>query len=157
MNKGFIKESQEVVSDAQIQLDAFGQFDSQQQRIQALQERIYTGREKIHGLSGRVDVVHKKIGNWERADREWQERTRRRLKSLWIFMSVIALVLLLLFIGARAYGPELEEVAREVREEALGPTEGNGSRDVKGAVSLNFSRGGMVDKADEILRALDEL
>lgn len=178
MNEGFIAESRAVVSDAQAQLDAFGSFDEQQARVQALQERVHSGQEKIASLSARVDVVRQRVEQWERADREWQERTRRRMKIVWGFVLAVGLVLAVLYVGARTYAPGVESVKRELQEEAMlvemsldGGLErpettgskaayANGDADGKrtGVVpALNFSVDGRDEAGDEALRALDEL
>ncbi|EJT73333.1 hypothetical protein GGTG_10177 [Gaeumannomyces tritici R3-111a-1] len=91
---GFSRETDELVADVSGQIDGLGTFDSQRRRIESLQSRIHDGRERIQQLSGRVDAVHDRIEGWERADREWQERTRRRLKTIWVVTSVLVLVLL---------------------------------------------------------------
>jgi hypothetical protein len=104
-NEGFSKESRDIVKSTQKQLDSFGGFDEQQERIRALQGRIEAGRQKIRALSDRVDVVSARIDGWERADREWQERTRKRLKIIWLITSVIIFAIILLFVTAQ-YAPE---------------------------------------------------
>lgn len=108
MNHAFSAEAEELVSDISSQLDAFGQFEDQQKRIEKLQGRIHAGRDKIKLLSKRVDVVRERIENWERADKEWQERTRRRLKAIWVITSVILFLMLLLYLSAQ-YVPESSE------------------------------------------------
>ncbi|KAK0731459.1 hypothetical protein B0H67DRAFT_564874 [Lasiosphaeris hirsuta] len=105
MNNTFRIEAEELVADISSQLDAFGQFKEQQKRVERLQSRIHIGREKITVLSGRVDVVRDRIESWERADREWQERTRKRLKAFWVVTSIIAFIMLLLLVSAQ-YTPE---------------------------------------------------
>ncbi len=105
MNGDFTAESQDLVREVQSHLDAFGEFSDQQQRIRSLQDRIGTGSMAIQGLSHRLDIVHERIDGWERADREWQERTRKRLKIIWTVMSVAVFFVILLFISAQ-YVPE---------------------------------------------------
>ena len=109
-NDTFNKESQALVSDIQGQLDAVGQFDDQEFKIKSLQGRIHNGRARIQELSQRVDVVRERIEGWERADREWQERTRKRLKAMWIVMSIVFFAMVLLFLTAQYVTPMLEEV-----------------------------------------------
>ena len=82
MNRTFDAEAKELVTDISSQLDTFGQFEDQQRRIEKLQGRINTGRDKIRVLSKRVDLVMDRIETWERADREWQERTDRKSTRL---------------------------------------------------------------------------
>ncbi|KAK3341404.1 hypothetical protein B0T25DRAFT_341036 [Lasiosphaeria hispida] len=105
MNNTFGSEAEELVTEVNSQLDAFGQFEEQQKRVERLQSRIHIGREKITVLSGRVDVVRDRIESWERADREWQERTRKRLKAFWVVTSIVTFIMLLLLVSAQ-YAPE---------------------------------------------------
>ncbi|RYO97903.1 hypothetical protein DL765_011028 [Monosporascus sp. GIB2] len=104
LNKVFKAEYGEIAADIGSQLDGFGQFDDQQQRIESLQERVRASREKVRDLGERVDVVQKRIEGWERADKAWQEKTRRRLKVIWLIMSTLLFNLILLSVGAK-YGP----------------------------------------------------
>ncbi|CRK37186.1 hypothetical protein BN1723_004251 [Verticillium longisporum] len=108
----FEAESQEMVRDVQAQVDSLGQFEEQKKRIVDLQGRIEAGRNKIQALSGRVDVVKERIEGWEKADREWQEKTRKRLKSLWIVMSVVFALLVLLLVGAKYAAPDTMAVGK---------------------------------------------
>lgn len=119
MNHTFTTEAEELAADVGSQLDAFGQFDEQQKRVEKLQGRIHVGREKIKVLSKRVDVVRERIENWERADREWQEKTRKRLKAVWVVTSILAFILVLLFVSAQ-YAPEgLEETTARLANGSL--------------------------------------
>lgn len=95
---GFEKVSRELETDILKQLRAVGRFDAQQRTIESLQSRIHKGRDKIDALTGRVDVVRERIETWERADKAWQERTRKRLKITWTVMSVIFLLIVTLFL-----------------------------------------------------------
>ncbi|KAK1985354.1 hypothetical protein LZ30DRAFT_708738 [Colletotrichum cereale] len=100
----FEEQAEEMARDVAAQLDQFGQFGEQEARIGSLQGRVETGRARIQGLSGRVDAVRRRIEGWENADREWQEKTRKRLRTMWIVMSVLFAVLIVLFVGAHYLG-----------------------------------------------------
>ncbi|KAK6843566.1 hypothetical protein PG987_004426 [Apiospora arundinis] len=50
----FRKDAQELVTEVETQLDSFGQFDEQEERIEALKSRILTGRQKVQSLSERM-------------------------------------------------------------------------------------------------------
>lgn len=108
LNDRFSTEADDMVTDISAQLDTFGQFEDQQKRIELLQGRIQAGRKRIKSLSERVDAVSARIESWERADREWQEKTRKRLKALWVITSIVFFLLLSLFIGSQ-YVPENTE------------------------------------------------
>lgn len=107
IHRGFEKDSREIENDITLQLTSFGQFKEQQGSIESLQTRILNGRGKIRSLSKRVDIVRERVEGWDRADKEWQERTRKRLKTIWIFISIIALTMMLLSLGARYVPPQL--------------------------------------------------
>ncbi|ETS86424.1 hypothetical protein PFICI_00252 [Pestalotiopsis fici W106-1] len=156
--------SKALVAETSSQLDSLGQFNEQQDHIEALQARIQAGRQKVQKLSERVDIVRERVEGWERADREWQERTRRRLKTIWIITSVLALVFVLLVVGAQ-YAP-LEVFTDMMSSNGSGGIPGNElhntSRvsdhlveDVRAA--LNQSRGAVAAVDADVFRALDEL
>lgn len=96
LSEEFKTQSEEVVHDVEIQLDGFAGFEDQQKRIQDLQGRVAAGRERIKTLGGRIDIVRERVDGWEKAEGEWQEKTRKRLRILWIFMAAVAVVLLCL-------------------------------------------------------------
>ena len=68
----------------------------QQQRLEQLSERVHRGRQTIQDLAERVETVRSKVQRWEQADRAWQERTRTRLKALWVVVSTAVLLLVVL-------------------------------------------------------------
>lgn len=122
----FEKESDDMVRDARGQLEGMGHFEDHERRIGSLQGRVQAGRHKIEALSGRVDVVRKRVEGWERADREWQSRTRKRLRSIWIIFSMAFLLLALLIIGAKYSSLDVDLV--ESGAELLGNDEDSTSR-----------------------------
>ncbi|KAK8872873.1 hypothetical protein PGQ11_003387 [Apiospora arundinis] len=103
----FRKDAQELVTEVGTQLDSFGQFDEQEERIEALKSRILTGRQKVQSLSERMDRVLTRVENWDKADKDWQERTRRRLRVVWIITSVLLFVVVGVLLAAQ-YGPSVD-------------------------------------------------
>ena len=139
MNLAFTTEAEELVTDVSSQLDGFGQFEDQQRRIEKLQSRISAGRDRIKILSKRVDVVGERIENWENADKEWQERTRKRLKAVWVVTSILLFIFLALFLSVQ-YAPEsLENATMRLANDSL-----NTLRNVTGS---NTSRSWVKSKA----------
>jgi len=139
MNLAFTTEAEELVTDVSSQLDGFGQFEDQQRRIDKLQSRISAGRDRIKILSKRVDVVGERIENWENADKEWQERTRKRLKAVWVVTSILLFIFLALFLSVQ-YAPEsLENATMRLANDSL-----NTLRNVTGS---NTSRSWVKSKA----------
>lgn len=150
-NDGFITEAQSVLAGAQSQLDVFGDFSEQEERVRALQDRVHGGRERLAALSQRVDLVRHKVEKWEQADRDWQQRTRRRLKIVWgVVMGVVLVLAALMIWGSRIPGPAaVEELGQKPAGLLL--EGGNGSV----AFELEFHRGRR--PSDDALRAFDEL
>jgi hypothetical protein len=109
LNGEFKSESEEIVGDIRIQLDGFEGFEKQEKKIAGLQARIVQGRDRIKVLGGRVDVVRDRVEGWEKAEFEWQEKTRKRLRVLWTVMSICAVLVVALvgfqYTPARMQGP----------------------------------------------------
>jgi hypothetical protein len=98
LNGEFEMESQELVADVNSQIDLYEGFDEQEKRILALAERVRMGREKIKDLGGRVELVKTRVEGWEAAEAEWKEKTRRRLRLLWILMGIAGGIFVLVMI-----------------------------------------------------------
>ncbi|KAH8910831.1 hypothetical protein BR93DRAFT_923543 [Coniochaeta sp. PMI_546] len=163
-SKQFEKESNDIVTEITSQINSFGGFGEQERRIQALTARIHGGRDKVKTLSERVDVVRERIETWERADREWQERTRRRLKAIWVVTSVLLALLLILLVAAQ-YIPANAEVASRltnvtgiVGEGLTGKDSGSGlETDLRSVLGTSLNRTTQPGAIDERLRVFDEL
>ncbi|PKS12010.1 hypothetical protein jhhlp_001306 [Lomentospora prolificans] len=172
----FDKDTHEVAKEVESQLNGFGHFRDQENRIEALRERIDASRKKISALSGRVDVVKDRVEGWERADKEWQERTRRRLKTFWAITSIVFLVLALLYLGA-PYAASVPEPPDQPANEAvvakeLGETPETAPSSSSSGIAPGFDVSSMGDQEqrlpnltrrsevggkDERLRVFDEL
>jgi hypothetical protein len=94
LSEEFQSESELVVNDIETQLDGLGAFEDQQKRILELKERVKTRREQIEALGRRVDVVRERIEGWEKAEGEWHEKTRKRLRILWMVIATCGVLLL---------------------------------------------------------------
>lgn len=176
LDETFRSESDELVKDFDTQLNAFEGFEKQQARIELLDERIKKGRGTIEKLAERVEVVRERVESWERGELEWQERTRKRLRLLWIIMSICAAVLLILvasqYTPARAPGPgTTAEINSSSVVEALpdlGTKIRNETGNLKSSSLVDFqdARGGLQNmtteeenpvEEDPRLRLFDEL
>jgi hypothetical protein len=88
LHETFKQESQDIVTEVEATIEGFQGFEEQEIRIQGLATRVKAGREKIQSLGDRVEVVRERADGWEREVEEWRERTRKRLKVLWIVIGV---------------------------------------------------------------------
>ncbi|KAL7909210.1 hypothetical protein GGI35DRAFT_374057 [Trichoderma velutinum] len=100
LQEGFDMAARELETDVEEQLRGIGHFESQQSTIETLQSRIHLGRQTADKLAERVDVVRKQIEGWERADRAWQEKTRKRLRLIWAALSILVCIVGLLFMAS---------------------------------------------------------
>ncbi|KAI6709739.1 hypothetical protein B2J93_3635 [Marssonina coronariae] len=93
LTEEFRTEAQELVADVSSQVEGFDGFEDQEEKIGELKQRVEKGREKIKSLGDRVEVVRDRVEGWEVREREWQDRTRRRLRALWVgFVVVVAML-----------------------------------------------------------------
>jgi predicted nucleic acid-binding Zn ribbon protein len=99
LNDDFKVESEEVVTDINAQLTQFSDFDDQQARIEALALRVQAGRQKIKTLGSRVDIVQDRVTCWELAEKEWKDKTRKRLRIMW----TVIFVFLFIFVGLMVF------------------------------------------------------
>lgn len=121
VNEDFKAEGSAMIDDFRGQLNTFEGFNMQQNRIVGLQDRVKKGRAKVEVLSKRVDIVGERVEGWEKAEIEWQEKTRKRLRVLWLIMLVggVGFVALVVFqyipagsqiqAGSKGNGSELAE------------------------------------------------
>lgn len=111
LNEDFDDDSQAVATEIQEQIRAFGDFQAPQTKIEALQARIKTGREKVNKLGARVEVIRKRAEGWAKVEDQWQEKTRKRIKLFWALSATIVVVLVGLLIfqytPARSPGPSI--------------------------------------------------
>jgi len=169
VSDSFSQEARDLVADAETQLEGLGGFDDQQKRITSLQGRISGGRERIVALSRRVDAVNDRIDSWERADREWQDRTRRRLKVIWLVMIVIVFVVLTLVFTAQYAPGGLEQATVRFANESIAKLRDASGRETNASWGsgedshgdslqnlFNNTRSGS-QEGDRVLRAFDEL
>jgi hypothetical protein len=96
----FETSAQGLKDDVLKQLDAVGQFEQQESKVEALQGRIRSGRARMQSLSGRVDAVRERIEGWASADKAWQDKTRKRLKVIWLVVIALVLVAIAMMLGA---------------------------------------------------------
>lgn len=88
VNDDFKADSAALESEFTVQLETFSNFTSQESRIQDLAQRVQDGRTRMISLGERADSVRKKVESWEQAEEAWQEKTRKRLRIMWIIISI---------------------------------------------------------------------
>ncbi|VUC28406.1 unnamed protein product [Clonostachys rosea] len=103
----FEKDSKDLETDITGQLESLGHFDVQQSKIESLRDRIHEGRAKVKALSARVDTVRERVEGWERADQEWRDKTRKRLRVVWtaIFLLLVIIAGLFMMLSPRRSSP----------------------------------------------------
>lgn len=158
----FDKETRSMENEIARQLGSVGHFQSQQSKISSLQTRIEDGRKHIESLNARVDNVRERVERWERADKQWQEKTRKKLKIIWSLMSVLTLILIILVWmaggshhpdGSGAVTPTNENVVHEpLNRSHFAVPPGNNDAGLDRKLSWKPTRNG-----DDRLHVFDEL
>lgn len=93
LKQDFDRETTELDQEIRRQLGEFKGFEAQMQKIDALEERMKAGRKKAQELNDRLDAVRKSIAGWEKRETDWQARTSRNLRILWMVVATSLLVL----------------------------------------------------------------
>ncbi|KAK4078727.1 uncharacterized protein Triagg1_3058 [Trichoderma aggressivum f. europaeum] len=167
LQEGFDMAARELETDVTEQLRGIGHFASQQSTIETLQSRIHLGRQTADKLAQRVDVVRKQIEGWERADRAWQEKTRKRLRLIWAALLVLVCIVGLLFMAfsynARGAAAQVSPGARGAWRNTTPEFKGQ-HQSVEQVLAANnhddkpeTTRAWETPLADEPLRIFDEL
>lgn len=88
----FERETTNVDHEVRRQLNEFKGFEPQIKMVDALEERMQTGRKKAEELGNRLEVVRARIAEWEKKESDWQARTSRNLRILWLSMLIMSAV-----------------------------------------------------------------
>jgi len=95
LHEDFLHDADELEEEITAQMDAFHDFEPQEQQIEVLEERVKVGREKARTLNIRLDDARKRVEIRERVEREWEAKISRRLRILWGILGTIALLFVL--------------------------------------------------------------
>ncbi|RDL38585.1 uncharacterized protein BP5553_02925 [Venustampulla echinocandica] len=167
VNEDFKAEGKGMIGDIRVQLNAFEGFTMQDKRIVGLQDRVKKGRAKVEVLGKRVEVVRERVEGWEKAEVEWQEKTRKRLRVLWLIMLVcgVGFIALVVFqyipAGSQGQGG-LKGNASSLAEriphfEEIGKETFNMQERTENALEGLLNRTGASLEDDPRLRLFDEL
>ncbi|KAH7408233.1 hypothetical protein DE146DRAFT_366105 [Phaeosphaeria sp. MPI-PUGE-AT-0046c] len=96
LHENFASDTKELIDDAQGQFDGFDAFDSQQQQVLGLEDRIRSGKKKADSLTDRLAKAKERVDAWAQAETEWEAKNTRRTRIFWgILGCIIVLVLAL--------------------------------------------------------------
>ncbi|KAJ5131674.1 hypothetical protein N7448_005832 [Penicillium atrosanguineum] len=91
----FERETAGLDQEIRKQINDLKGFEPQIQKVDALEERMKRGRERVEDLGSRLDAVRAQTDSWEQRESEWQSRVSRRLRIFWTVMGSAFLVLVL--------------------------------------------------------------
>lgn len=91
LNEDFDVETKEVIDEVETQMDSFKGFQEQDDKIEQLEGRIKSGRERVKELGDRLEVVRARVEGWEIHEGEWKEKTKTRLRMLWLGIGLLVL------------------------------------------------------------------
>ncbi|KAH8733060.1 hypothetical protein GQ44DRAFT_696868 [Phaeosphaeriaceae sp. PMI808] len=77
LHENFTSDTKELVEDVQSQFDGFDTFDTQQQQITGLEERIKAGKQKADSLTDRLTVAKERVEARAQSELEWQANNTR--------------------------------------------------------------------------------
>ena len=79
LHENFESDTRELVDDIQGQFEGFDNFDSQQQQIVDLEDRIQTGKRKADSLTERLAKAKERVDARAQAEQEWATKNTRTL------------------------------------------------------------------------------
>ncbi|PYH84712.1 hypothetical protein BO82DRAFT_259192, partial [Aspergillus uvarum CBS 121591] len=91
----FQRETSSLDQEIRKQIGELQEFQPQLRRIEALEDRMKTGRTKAQELNDRLENMRNEIDHWEKKEMEWQDRVNRRLRMFWAFAAAGVLAVLL--------------------------------------------------------------
>lgn len=77
LHDNFGSDAKELIDDVQGQFDSFDNFDSQQQQVLGLEERIHSGKQKADSLTDRLAKAKDRVDAWAQAETEWEAKNTR--------------------------------------------------------------------------------
>lgn len=100
LHSEFESETDKLGADIQAQIDGFGDFSHQKERVQELENRVKAGRERTGALTARLGDASKRIDARKELEAEWQAAARRRMKMFW---SIVGAVIVLITLTVLVY------------------------------------------------------
>lgn len=90
----FDDRAEDLKDDMQEQINGFGGFNVQKDRIDGLESRVKKSREKADMLSDRLRAAQERIQVLEVREGEWQAMVNRRFTIFWTILgSIVALII----------------------------------------------------------------
>ncbi|KAF2187741.1 hypothetical protein K469DRAFT_568939 [Zopfia rhizophila CBS 207.26] len=88
LHENFQSDTQELAEEVKGQVEAFDNFESQQEQVERLEERIKAGREKADALNARLEEARKRVQDRAKIEADWEAKTTRKI--LWGILGTIA-------------------------------------------------------------------
>jgi hypothetical protein len=79
LHENFESDTTELIDDVQGQFDHFENFDTQQQNIIGLEDRIHVGKEKADSLTDRLAKAKERVDARAQAELEWETKNTRTI------------------------------------------------------------------------------
>ncbi|KAF1912375.1 hypothetical protein BDU57DRAFT_532594 [Ampelomyces quisqualis] len=98
LHDNFESDTKELIDDIQGQFDSFDNFDSQQQQIVSLEDRIQTGKKTADSLTERLAKAKERVDARSQAEQEWATKNTRRTRIFWSILGSIATVMFALIL-----------------------------------------------------------
>lgn len=93
LHENFESDTKDLMHDVRGQFNNFDNFDTQQQQIIGLEERIKGGQEKADALTRRLTKAKERVDARAKAESEWKSTSTRRLYPTYDPMQSLTLYL----------------------------------------------------------------
>ncbi|KAJ5026689.1 hypothetical protein J3E72DRAFT_374938 [Bipolaris maydis] len=170
LHQNFEADTTELVEDVAGQVEAFDNFETQQEQVISLEERIKAGKEKADALTARLEQAKEHVDAKAKSEAEWQAKNTNCIRIFWGIVGVIAAVFFVLVLfhasrpvpdSAEQHSTRLDSASRdavlkadipEIAKEAI-----IGSPTPKRKPIVQVDNAKRIPKDDVPLRSFDEL
>ncbi|EUC50980.1 hypothetical protein COCMIDRAFT_80616 [Bipolaris oryzae ATCC 44560] len=170
LHKNFEADTTELVEDVSGQVEAFDNFETQQEQVIGLEERIKAGKEKADALTARLEQAKEHVDAKAKLEAELQAKNTNCIRIFWGIAGIIAAIFfaLVLFHASRPVSDIVEQnhtgldpasrdaiLNADIPDIAKEAIIGSPTPKHKPAVKVDNSKRTLKD--NEPLRAFDEL
>jgi DNA repair ATPase RecN len=81
LHKTFQSDIKELAEEVHGQFEGFADFETQQEQVTALEEKIRVGKEKADALTARLEDARRKVDERAKLEADWEATTSRAFHS----------------------------------------------------------------------------
>jgi polyhydroxyalkanoate synthesis regulator phasin len=89
LHEQFSEDTTDLMQDLGRQIKTFRGFETQQNDLEDIENRVRKSREKADGLSERLEKARRRVSRLEEREKEWQDSVHYRIRWMWTILGTI--------------------------------------------------------------------